>query len=164
MQSKYETWYGHHHLVLMISITEAKRHDLHRHRLDTLISIVASLSPRQLLLPRLSLPLSEKVNQLHGDCISYNKATTIWLLPVADNAVTKHDHLIQQFISHHVLTISHHNMPCKNKLDVLYFVVASSTWLLWASSKNRSYLRHKTTMVIYQVCCFNLHKDRPQSN
>ena len=33
---------------------------------------------------------------------------------------------------------SHHNMPCKNKLDVLYFVVASFTWLLWASSKNRS--------------------------
>ena len=26
-------------------------------------------------------------------------------------------------ILHHVLTISHHNMPCKNKLDVLYFVV-----------------------------------------
>ena len=47
-------------------------------------------------------------------------------------------------------------MPCKNKLDVLYFVVAIFTWLLWASSKNRSYLRIKTTMVIYQVCCFNL--------
>ena len=60
-------------------------HDLHRHWLDTLISIVASLSSRQLLLPRLSLPLSDKVKQLHGDCISYNKATTIRLLPVADN-------------------------------------------------------------------------------
>ena len=34
-------------------------------------------------------------------------------------------------------------MPCKNKLDVLYFVVASYTWLLWASSKNCSYLQHK---------------------
>ena len=76
----------------------------------------------------------------------------------------KHDHIIQQRISHHVLTISHHNMPCKNKLDVLYFVVASFTWLLRASSKNRSYLWHKTTMVIYQVCCFNLHKDWSQSN
>ena len=41
------------------------------------------------------------------------------------------------------MTISHHNMPCKNKLDVLYFVVASFTWLLRASSKNRSYLRIK---------------------
>ena len=49
-------------------------------------------------------------------------------------------------------------MPCKNKLDVLYFVVASFTWLLRASSKNRSYLRIKTTMVIYQVCCFNLQQ------
>ena len=119
-------------------------HDHHRHRLDTLISIVALLSYRQLLLPRLSLSLSDKVKQLQGDCIAYNKATTIWLLPVADNSVTKHDHLIQQIISHHVLTISHHNMPCKNKLDVLYFVVASFTWLLRACSKNRSYLRIKT--------------------
>ena len=61
------------------------RHDHHRHRRDTLIFIVASLSSRQLLLLRLSLPLSDKVKQLQGDCIAYNKATTIWLLPVADN-------------------------------------------------------------------------------
>ena len=134
------------------------RHDLHHHRRDTLISIVASLSSRQLLFLRLSLPPSDKVKQLHGDCIAYNKATTIWLLPVADNFVTKHDHLIQQFISHHVLTISHHSKPCKNKLDVLYFVVASFTWLLRASSKNRSYLRIKTTTIFRQVCCFNLQQ------
>ena len=49
--------------------------------------------------------------------------------------ITKHDHLIQQLISHHVLTISHHNMPCKNKLDVLYFVVANFTWLLRAEQE-----------------------------
>ena len=55
--------------------------------------------------------------------------------------ITKHDHLIHPHISHHVLTISHHSIPCKNKLDVLYFVVASFTWLLRVSSKNRSYLR-----------------------
>ena len=55
----------------------------------------------------------------------------------------------------HVLTISHHNMTCKNKLDVLYFVVASFTWLLRASSKNRSYLRIKTTTIFHQVCYFN---------
>ena len=133
-------------------------HDLHRDRRDTLISIVASLSLRHLLLLRLSLPLRDKVKQLHGDCITYNKATTIRLLPVADNSVTKHDHRIQQFISHHVLTISHHNKPCKNKLDVLYFVVASFTWLLQASSKNRSYLRIKTTTIFRQVCCFNLQQ------
>ena len=140
------------------------RHDLHRHRLDTLISIIASLLSRQLLLLRLSLPLSDKVKQLHGDCISYNKATTIWLLPVADNSVTKHDHLIQQFISHHVLTISHHNKPCKNKLDVLYFVVASFTWLLRASSKNRSYLHIKTTTIFVKCVVLTFNKDRPQSN
>ena len=49
-------------------------------------------------------------------------------------------------------------MPCKSKLDVLYFLVASFMWLLRASSKNRSYLRTKTTMVTYQVCCFNLQQ------
>ena len=56
------------------------------------------------------------------------------------------------------MTISHHNMPCKNKLYVLYFVVASFTWLLRASSKNRSYLRIKTTTIFRQVCCFNLQQ------
>ena len=145
-------------ILCLWSPSPKHHHDHHRHRLDTLISLVASLSSRQLLLLRLSPPLSDKVKQLHGDCISYNKATTIWLLPVTDNFVTKHDHLIQQFISHHALTISHQNKPCKNKLDVLYFVVARFTWLLRASSKNRSYLRIKTTMIFRQVCCFNLQQ------
>ena len=145
-------------ILCLWSPSPKHRHDHHHHRLDTLISIEASLSSHQLLLLCLSLPPSDKVKQLHGDCISYNKVTTIWLLPVADNSVTKHDHLIQQFIYHHVLTISHHNMPCKNKLDVLYFVVASFTWLLRASSKNRSYLRIKTTTIFRQVWCFNLQQ------
>ena len=39
MQSKYVTWYGHHHLVPLISISKY-RHDLHRHRHDTMISII----------------------------------------------------------------------------------------------------------------------------
>ena len=154
-------WYDMAIIILCLwSPSPKHRHDHHRHRRDTLISIVASLSSRQLLLLRLSLPLSDKVKLLHGDCISYNKATTIWLLPVADNSVTKHDHLIQQFIYHHVLTISHHNMPCKNKLDVLYFVVASFTWLLRETSKNRSYLR-KTTMVIIKFAVLTFFKDLP---
>ena len=54
--------------------------------------------------------------------------------------------------------MSHHNMPCKSKLDVLYFVFASFTWLLRASSKNRSYLRIKTTTIFRQVCYFNLQQ------
>ena len=129
-------WYDMAIIILCLwSPSPKHHHDHHRHQHDTLISIVASFSSRQLLLPRLLLPLSDKVKQSHGTCISYNKATTIWLLPVADNLVTKHDHLIQQFISHHVLTISHHNMPCKNKLDVLYFVVANFTWLLRAEQE-----------------------------
>ena len=46
-------------------------------------------------------------------------------------------------------------MPCKNKLDVLYFVVASFTWLLRAEQE--LFLpTTKTTTVNYQVCCFNL--------
>ena len=49
--------------------------------------------------------------------------------------------IISYIYIYHILTISHHNMPYKNKLDVLYFVVASFTWLLLATSKNRSYLR-----------------------
>ena len=53
-------------------------------------------------------------------------------------------------------------MPCKNKLDVLYFVVANFTWLLWASYKNRSYLR-KATTVIYKLP-FNLLQGLPLSN
>ena len=131
MQSKYVTWYGHHHLVLLISISKASSWsssspawhlDLHCHRLDTLISIVASWSSRQLLLLWLLLPLSHKVKQLHIAFISYNKATTIWLLPVADNFYKTWSSHTTIFISHHVLTISHHNMPYKNKLDVLHFV------------------------------------------
>ena len=122
-------------ILCLWSPSPKHRYDLHCHRLDTLISIVASLLSRQLLLLRLSLLLSDKVKQLHGDCISYNKATTIWLLPVADNSVIKHDHLRKQWIPHHVLTISHHSKPCKNKLDVLYFVVASFTWLLRAEQE-----------------------------
>ena len=76
--------------------------------------------------------------------------------------ITKHDHLIHQHISHHVLAIPHHNMPCKNKLDVLYFVVANFTWLLWATSNNRYYLR-KATAVIFKLP-FNLLQGPPLSN
>ena len=132
--------------------------DLHRHRLDTLISIVASLSFCHLLLLRLSLPLSDKVKQLQGVCISYNKATTIWLLPVADNFGYK------TWSSHTTIYISSRldhitsQHALQNKLDVLYFVVASFTCLLRASSKNLSYLRIKTTMIFRQVCYFNLEQ------
>ena len=125
-------------------------HNLQRHRRDTLISIIASLSSRQLLLLRLSLPLSDIVKQLHGDCIAYNKATTIWLLPVADNFVTKHDHLIQQFISHHAWPYHITASPAKTKLDILYFLLQvlqgcygllARTILTYASKPQRFFIK-----------------------
>ena len=119
----------------------AWHHDLHH--ID-LYQRVITWSSRQLLLLQLLLSHIDKVKQLYGACILCNKQTTIRLLPVANN-LKKHDQLIQQFISYHVLTISHHSKPYKNKLDVPYYFVASFTWLLRASSKNRSYLRIKTT-------------------
>ena len=40
----------------------------------------------------------------------------------------------------------------------IYFVLASFTWLLRASSNNRSYLRINTTTILRQVCCFKLQQ------
>ena len=86
MQSKYVTWYGHHHLVPLISISKvpswsllspAWHHDLHH--LD-LCQRVVTWSSRQLLLSH-----SDKVKQLYGACILCNKETIIRLLLVADN-------------------------------------------------------------------------------
>ena len=91
MQSKYVTWYGHHHLVPLISISKtpswslsspAWHHDLHH--LD-LYQCVVTWSSHQLLLLQLLLSHSDKVKQWFGACILCNKETTIRLLPVADN-------------------------------------------------------------------------------
>ena len=91
MQSKYVTWYGHHYLVPLISISNVPswsplsptwHHDLHH--LD-LYQCVITWSSRQLLLLQLLLSHSDKVKQLFGACILCNKETTIRLLPVADN-------------------------------------------------------------------------------
>ena len=127
-----------------------------------LISIVASWSSRQLLLLQLSLTHSDKVKQLHGVCISYNKETTIRLLPVADNLhKTWSSHIIAYITSCLDHITSQH--ACKNKLDVLYFVVASFTWLLRASSKNHSYLRINHNGVsssltrVFRMCKTVLH-------
>ena len=48
-------------ILCLWSPSPKHRHDHHHHRRDTLISIVASLVSRQLLLLQLSLPLSDKV-------------------------------------------------------------------------------------------------------
>ena len=116
-------------ILCLWSPSPKHRHDHHRHRLDTMISIVASLSSRQLLLLRLSVPLSDKVKQLHGDYISYNKATTIWLMPVADYCYKTWSSHTTIYISSRLDHITSQQAP-QNKLDILYFVLASFTWLL----------------------------------
>ena len=86
------------------------------------------------MLLRLSLTHSDKVKQLHGDCISYNKATTIWLLLVADNSITKYDHIIQQFILSRLDHItSQHALQKQVRHPLL--VVANFTWLLRALAR-----------------------------
>ena len=144
-------------ILCLWSSSPKHRHDLHRHRLDTLISIVASLSSRQLLLLRLSLPLSDNVKQLHGDCISYNKVTTIRLLPVADNFYkTWSSHTTIYILSRLDHITSQHALQKQVRCPLLCcckFYVATTGF-----SKNRSYLRIKTTTIFRQVCCFNLQQ------
>ena len=83
MQLKYVTWYGHDHLVPLISLSKASswspsspawHHDLHH--LD-LYQCVITWSSRQLLFLQLLLSHSDKVKQLFGACILCNKETTI---------------------------------------------------------------------------------------
>ena len=127
-----------------------QRHDLHRHRLDTLISIVASLSSRQLLLLQLSLTHSDKLKQLHGVCISYNKETTIRLLPVADNFNKTWSSHTTIYISSRLDHItSQHALQKQVRRPLLccckFYVAATGL------SKNQSYLRIKTTTIVCQV-------------
>ena len=103
MQSKYVTWYGHHHLVFWISIIKATSWspssrawhlDLHRGVVVVSPTIASTTITK----------LSDKVKQLHGVCISYNKVTTIRLLPVADNFY-KTWSLIRPFLHHAFISI-----------------------------------------------------------
>ena len=118
-------------------------HDLHRHRLDTFISIIALLSSRQLLLLQLSLTHSDKVKQVHGDCISYNKATTIRLLPVADN--------FYKTWSSHTITYITSCLDHITSQHALQKQVRRPLLCCYGLSKNRSYLRIKTTTIVCQV-------------
>ena len=56
------------------------------------------------------------------------------------------------------MTISHHNMPYKNKLDVLYFVVASFTWLLWDEQEPFLPTHQNHNHFLSSMCCFNLQQ------
>src|SRR3954462_2083257 len=86
------------------------------------------------MLLRLSLPHSDKVK--HYRAIAFH---TIKRQPYGSFQlpITQLQNMIISYnkIYHHALTISHHNMPSNNKLDILYFVVASFTWLLRAEQE-----------------------------
>ena len=163
MQSKYVTWYGHDHLAPLISISKvlswslsspARNHDLHH--LD-LYQCVITWSSRQLLLLQLLQSHGDKVKQLFGACILCNKETIIRLLPVADNFNKTWSSHTTIYISSRLDHITSQH-ALQKQVRCLYFAVASFTWLLRASSKNRSYLRIKTTTIFRQVCCFNLQQ------
>ena len=136
------------------------RHDLHHHRLDSLISIIASWSSCQLLLLQLSLTHSVKVKQLHCFCISYNKETTIRLLPVAsDFCKTWSSHTITYITSCLNHIASQHALQKQVRRPLIccckFYVAAMGL------SKNRSYLRTKNhNDSLSSWCCFNLRKDR----
>ena len=137
-------------ILCLWSPSPKHRHDHHRHRRDTLISIVASLSSRQLLLLRLSLPLSDKVKQLHGDCIAYNKETTIRILPVADNFNKTWSSHTTTYISSHLDHItSQHALQKQVRCPLLCcckFYVAATGWartvLTYASKPQRYFVKY----------------------
>ena len=162
MQSKYVTWYVHHHLAPLISISKvlpwslsspARHHDLHH--LD-LYQCVITWSSHQLLLLQLLLSHSDKVKQLFGACILCNKETTIRLLPVADNFNKTWSSHTTIYISSRLDHITSQQALQKQvRCPLLCF--CKFTWLP-ALSKNRSYLHIKTTTIFRQVCCFNLQQ------
>ena len=144
MQSKYVTWYGHHHLVPLISISKASswspsspawHHDLHY--LD-LYQCVVTWSSRQLLLLQLLLSHSDKVRQLFGACILCNMETTIRLLPVGDNFnKTWSSHTTTYISSQHALQ----KQVRRPLLCCCMFYVADTGWertiLTYASKPQR---------------------------
>src|SRR3954464_5142701 len=101
------------------------------------------------MLLRLSLPLSDKVKRYRAIALHTIKRQPYGSCQLP---ITRLQNMIISYnkIYHHALTISHHNMPCKNKLDVLYFVVASLTWLLRAEQEPFLPM-HQTTMIVCQV-------------
>ena len=113
------------------------------------------------MLPRLSLPFSNKVK--HYIAIALH---TIKRQPYGSCQlpITRLQNMIISYnkIQHHALTISHHNIPCKNKLDVLYFVVASFTWLLRAEQEPFLPTHQNHNDSLSNRLRFNLRKDRAQ--
>ena len=155
MQSKYVTWYGHHHLVLLISISKASswslllpawHHDLHH--LD-LYQRVVTWSSHQLLLLQLLLSHSDKVKQLFGACILCNKETTTRLLSVADNFNKTWSSYTTTYISSHLDHItSQHALQKQVRRHLLccckFYVAATGlarTVLTYASKPQRLFVK-----------------------
>ena len=132
----------------------------HHLRSTVMITIVTGATPwspswhhcrfRHLLLIRLLLPLSDKVKQLHGDCISYNKATTIRLQPVADNFYKTSclDHITSQ----HALQ-KQVRRPLLCLLQVLHGCYGLKQEPILPTHQN-----HNDSLSSWW--CFNLRKDR----
>ena len=149
-------WYGHHHLVLVISISKVLswsisspswHHDLHH--LD-LYQCVVTWSSRQQLLLQLLLSHSDKVKQLFGACILCNKETTIRLLPVVDNLnKIRSSHTTIYISSRFDHITSQHALQKQVRRPLLccckFYVAATGL------SKNKSHLRIKTTTIVCQI-------------
>ena len=149
-------WYGHHHLVLVISISEApswspsspaRHHDLHH--LDLYQCVITWLS-HQLLLLQLLLSHSDKVKQLFGACILCNKETTIRLLPVSNNFNKTWSYHTTIYISSHLDHItSQHALQKQVRRPLLCcckFYVDAMGWartvLTYASKPQRYFVKY----------------------
>ena len=141
-------------ILCLWSPSPKHRHDVHHHRLDTLISIVASLSSRQLLLPRLSLPLSDKVKHYSAIALHTIKRQPYGScqLPITllQNMIISYNNLYHIMLDHITSQQALRKQVRRPLLCCCKFYVASS--------KNRSYLRIKTTTIFRQVCYFNLQQ------
>ena len=155
-------WYGHHHLVLAISISEAPswsplsltwHHDLHH--LDLYQCVVTWSSP-QLLLLQLLLSHSDKVKQLHDTCILCNKETTIRLLPVADKLnKTWSSHTTIYISSRLVHIILQHALQKQVGRPLLS---CCFTWLLWAEQEPFLPTHKNHNDFSSSMCSFNLQQ------
>ena len=151
-------------ILCLWSPSPKHRHDFHRQQHDTMISIIL-IYINVLSHGRLAnycscnycYRIAIIVKQFFGACILCNKETTIRFLPVVDNFNKTWSSHTTIYISSRLDHITSQH-ALQKQVDILYFVVASFTWLLRASSKNRSYLRIKTTTIFRQVCCFNLQQ------
>src|SRR3954466_289432 len=102
------------------------------------------------MLLRLSLPLSDKVKHYRAIALHTIKRQPYGScqLPITrlQNMIISYNKKKNQ-----VFNISNHNTPCKNNLDVHYFVCCKFYVAATGLSKNSAYLRIKTTTIVRQI-------------